>query len=326
MTTEGAGMTSAEVRPVVVVGDANPDLVIRGDVVPRFGQAEVLADSADLTVGGSAAIVAMGLARLGVPTSLISRVGTDVFGRLVRDGLQERGIDLRHLGVDPDVPTGLSIILSRPQDRAILTVPGTISLLTPAKVERVLDELPGEGHLHVASFFLQPALALGLPEILARARSRGWTTSLDTNWDPTQRWKGVGAALGEVDVLLPNRDELRAIGTALGGPAAQGDSGVAAWIATLGPKVVVKNGAEGAWSVGPDGETVHVPAFDVEVVDTTGAGDSFDAGYLAACAHGVRDERTRLRWAVGAGSLSTRGPGGGDRQATAEELLRLVTR
>ena len=317
-------MGGAEARPVVVVGDANPDLVVRGDVVPRFGQAEVLADSADLAVGGSAAIVAMGLARLGVPTSLISRVGADVFGGLVSDGLRERGVDLRHLGVDPDVPTGLSVVLSRPQDRAILTVPGTIPLLDPADVERALEALPEPGHLHVASFFLQPALARGLPQILARAREKGWTTSLDTNWDPSEQWEGVDAVLGGVDVLLPNRNELRAIGGALGGPSPRDDAGMAAWIAAFGPTVVVKDGAEGAWSVGPDGVTVRVAAFDVEVVDTTGAGDSFDAGYLAACAHGVLDERTRLRWAVGAGSLSTRGTGGSDRQATQEELLRLL--
>ena len=87
--------------------------------------------------------------------------------------------------------------------------------------------------------------------------------------------------------------------------------------------MVVKDGAEGGWSVGASGPVVRAGGLEVDVVDTTGAGDSFDAGYLAALAHGVREETVRLRWATIAGSLSTRGAGGTDRQATPADLRRL---
>lgn len=309
---------------VLVAGDANLDLILRGDVVPRFGQAEQLAESGDLVLGGSASIVACGLARLGVPTSLVARVGDDAFGRRTLDLLAAAGVGTGAVEIDPDLPTGLSVILSTPQDRAILTVPGTIPTLDGAAVVAALGDPPaggGDRHLHVASYFLQPRLAAALPEVLAAARRRGVTTSLDTNWDPSGRWTGLAAVLPHLDHLLPNLAELRAIATALGATPEADDVEAARYVARHGPHVVVKAGADGGWSVTPDGRVTRQPGLVVEVVDTTGAGDSFDAGYLAAVAYGVDDEAERLRWATVAGSISTLGTGGTGRQATRDEVL-----
>ena len=148
------------VPDVLVIGDANPDLLLTGDAVPVFGQAETLVDAADLVLGGSAAIVACGLARLGVATALAATVGDDLYGGFVRDALSERGVDVRWLRTDPSVPTGLSVVLSV-GDRAILTHPGTIATTGPEVVDE--DLLTGVRHVHSASFFLQPRLALHLP-------------------------------------------------------------------------------------------------------------------------------------------------------------------
>ena len=322
-------MTETETAPlpVVVVGDANVDLVLRGDVVPRFGQAEQLADSGDLVLGGSAAIAASGVARLEVPTSLVARVGADTFGTFTLDALRGCGVDVGSVEVADGEPTGLSVNLSTPEDRAILTVLGTIPTLTGERVINVLDARSARpGLLHVASYFLQPGLARALPGVLARARAQGWTTSLDTNWDPAQVWAGLDEVLGHLDLLLPNRNELRAIAGALGEPADLDDVALAARLARRGPRVVVKDGADGGWSVGADGDVVRAPGVAVDVVDTTGAGDSFDAGYLAALAYGVSDESSRVRWATVAGSLSTLGSGGTGRQATLADLDRELAR
>jgi ribokinase len=305
-------------RPVLVAGDANVDLVLTGDVVPRFGQAEQLADRGDLVLGGSASIAACGVARLGVPTALVARVGDDTFGRFTTDALRTAGVSVAHVETDPAVPTGLSVILSTPDDRAILTAAGTIGTLRAPAVLAALDAT-GAGHLHLASYFLQPALAGDLPDLLPAVRARGVRVSLDTNWDPAQRWTGVAALLPLVDVLLPNVNELRALAAAAGETGTD-DLALAAALARRGPRVVVKAGAEGGWSVAPDGTVTRAPGLAVDVVDTTGAGDSFDAGYLAALAHGVPDEQTRLRWAAAAGSLSTLGAGGTGRQATPADL------
>ena len=292
-------------HPVLVVGDANVDLVLRGDVVPRFGQVEQLIDHAGLVLGGSASIVAAGLARLGVPTTLAAVVGDDEFGRFTRGALADAGVEVASVRVDPSTPTGISVILSAPDDRAILTLPGTIPLLTRVDVLAAV-EASGARWVHFASPFLMPGFTAGLAGLLAELRDRGIGTSLDTNWDPAGAWAGIAEALAVVDVLLPNRAELDAITTTVGPIAA---------------RVVVKDGAAGGWSQHGGGEIVRAPGIRMDVVDTTGAGDSFDAGYLAAIAHGVSDEQERVRWAAIAGSLSTRAAGGTGAQATLD-LLR----
>src|SRR4051812_21764773 len=181
----GAGVSAPD---VLVIGDATPALPLPGDAVPAFGQAEPLVDPADLVLGGSAAIVACGLARLGVATALAATVGDDLYGGFVRDTLTDRGVDVRWLRTDPTIPTGLSVVLSV-GDRAILTYPGTIATTGPEVVDE--DLLANVRHVHSASFFLQPRLAPHLRRLLGRAHDAGASTSVDTNFDPAREWRGV---------------------------------------------------------------------------------------------------------------------------------------
>lgn len=298
---------------VLVAGDANLDLVLRGDVVPRFGQAEQLLDAADLVLGSSAGICAAGLARLGVETALVARVGADAFGARTRELLESAGVDTEAVLITSE-PTGVSVILSAPDDRAILTLTGALAGLT---ADEVLAAAEGVTHVHVASYFLVPGLARELPGVLAALRARGVTTSLDTNWDPAEQWAGVADCLPHVDVLLPNASEAVALTRALGGSPADAVE-AARELAAYGPMVVVKDGAEGGFAVTGD-ELVRAPGLTLEVVDTTGAGDSFDAGFLAAWLDG-RPLAEAVRWAAVAGSLSTRGAGGTGGQATRAEV------
>lgn len=303
---------------VLVAGDANVDLVLRGDIVPRFGQAEQLLDAAELVLGGSASIAACGLARLAVDTHLVAVVGDDEFGTVTRAALTAAGVQIGAVATDEANPTGVSVILSAPSDRSILTLLGTIPLLTADAVRRAVDSTKPD-HVHFASYFLQPALAEELPALLRWVRDRGVTTSLDTNWDPAEAWQGLPAVLPELDFLMPNVEELHAIAGSRAG-AQPDDESAARSIASRGPRVVVKAGKAGGWSLADGEPCVSAHGLTLDVVDTTGAGDSFDAGYLAAIAHGVMDETTRLRWAAVAGSLSTRGAGGTSAQATLAEL------
>ena len=300
---------------VLVAGDANLDLILRGDVVPRFGQAEQLLDGADLVLGSSAGICASGLARLGVSTLLCARVGDDLFGTETRRLLSEQGVDTAELRTVYG-PTGVSVVLSHPDDRAILTLTGVMTDITAADVVEAAER-SGATHVHVASFFLLPALAAGLADALARLRAAGVTTSLDTNWDPSGGWSGVDACLPFVDVLLPNAAEAVALAAACSLPHGDGVEAARA-LASRGPIVAVKDGADGGFAVS-GGDLVRGPGLAVDVVDTTGAGDSFDAGFLAAWTGG-RPVDEAIRWATAAGSLSTRGPGGTGAQATRSEL------
>jgi ribokinase len=295
-------------RRLLVVGDANPDLVLRGDVVPRWGQSEQLLDAADLVLGGSAAITACGAARLGVPTALLAAVGADVYGDFVRSALSSRGVSARLVTV-PE-PTGLSVILSA-ADRTILTLTGAIGALDPAGIT-----IDGYAHLHVASYFLQPKLAAGLADVFARAHAAGVTTSLDTNWDPAERWTGVREVLAYTDVFLPNEAELAAI-TGIADP-----SDAALLLVEDGTTVALKQGVVGSQAWWPGG-TCRQPGLAVSVVDTTGAGDSFNAGFLAGWLRDLPVERC-LAMAVAAGSLSTRAAGGTAAQPDAAELAAVL--
>ena len=299
---------------LLVLGDANPDLVLRGgDVVPSFGQQERLVEEATLTIGGSGAIFACAAAKLGLRVGLCGVVGDDTFGRFMTDELRTRGVDTTGLALDPELPTGVTVVLSRPEDRAILTAPGTVSELAAEAVDAEL--LASARHIHVSSFYLQGALRPGLRQLFAKVRATGATTSVDPNWDPSEAWSGgLLDVLAETDVFLPNSAEARAI-------TGVDDIDVAAEILAGRVAVVAIKFGDGGGLVARPGEpTIRVPGIGVDVVDTTGAGDSFDAGFLAGNLAGWAPERS-LALANICGGLSCRNAGGVAGQPTMEEAL-----
>lgn len=300
---------------ILVAGEINPDLVLSSpDLEPRFDQHETLVDSADLTIGSSCAIFACGVARLGLRVAIIGIVGKDLFGDFMLAEMQQRGVDISHVIVDPGCETGLSVILSRGHDRAILTHTGSIDALHAWQITD--DLLIKSRHLHVASYFLQTALQPGLPELFLRAHSFGLTTSLDTNWDPAEQWTGVQSLLGLTDIFLPNVAEAQAI-------ADLPDTGAAALsLAQHAVIVAVKQGAQGALAA-KDKQLIHSSPIPAKVVDTVGAGDSFDAGFLYAYLNHWSMEKA-LKLATACGAISTQSAGGTSGQATLDEALRYV--
>jgi sugar/nucleoside kinase (ribokinase family) len=261
---------------LLVAGEINPDLILSGpNLAVGFGQQETLVERATLTIGSSSAIFACGAARLGLKVAFIGVVGEDLFGGYMLEALRERGVDTSPVLRDPSQPTGLSVILSRGADRAILTHPGSMAALNAGQVT---DALLGQSrHLHIASYFLQTGLQPGLPGLFERAHRLGLTTSLDTNWDPAEGWEGVTELLPWIDVFLPNEAEAIAISDEMDLQTA-GEK-----LASYGPLVVIKRGAEGAaafqggrrWAA--RAETVDASS---GLVDQVGAGDNFDAGFL----------------------------------------------
>ncbi|GAA1527413.1 carbohydrate kinase family protein [Kribbella lupini] len=293
---------------LLVLGDANPDVVVGPVNQPLvFGQRERLVPSGSLCLGGSAAIMASGAARLGLKVAFAGRVGDDPAGSFVRSALEERGVDTSALVVDPDLPTPLTTVLTSGPDRAILTASGCLASTSSNDVPRAL--LRSVRHVHAASFYLMPGLAAGLAELFKEARNAKATTSLDTNDDPADRWERVvlDPVLRVTDYLLPNAAEAHAL---TGHPVLAEAAGI---LARRGPLVVVKNGADGA--LAHDGANLTTaPALAVDPVDTVGAGDSFDAGFVAAVLR--RTGRARaLAIAAACGSLSTRAAGGTAAQA-----------
>lgn len=305
---------------VLVVGDLNPDIfVISPAARPAFGQTETLVETVTMSVGGSSAIVACGAARLGLRTAFIGVVGDDSFGHLMLDALADRGIDTSACITDAALATGASVILVAGGDRAILTAPGTVAAL---RADYVPADLLGRArHLHVGSVYLQDGLRPGLPGLLRHARAAGATVSLDCNWDPSGRWdEPIDELLVETDLFLPNEAEAQHLtGLADAGAAA-------AELVRRGrrrdgstPVVAVKRGVNGGLA-STVGGIITRPALAVDVADTTGAGDSFDAGFIFGWLNGWPIAAS-LELAVACGSLACRGIGGTTSQPTLAEAM-----
>jgi sugar/nucleoside kinase (ribokinase family) len=301
--TSSCVSAQAGTADLIVVGDCNPDvLVLGGDVTPEFGQQEKLVDSMSLVVGGSAAITAVAAARLGLRVALVAAVGDDAAGAFMLGELAREGVDTTAVVVRQGAPTGMTVALSRGEDRAILTATGAVTTLTAADVPAAL--LAGARHLHVSAYFLlAPSLGPGLRDLFAAAHGAGLTTSVDTNWDPSGSW-GDGhltAALAQTDLFLPNEAEALAIS----GQQVLRDA-VTALTAT-GSRLVVKLGARGAICADGARHSRAAPPL-VTPVDATGAGDCFNAGLLAGLLRGLElPQAMALGCAVGAASTQAAG-------------------
>jgi sugar/nucleoside kinase (ribokinase family) len=295
---------------LLIVGDCNPDVVVVGtDVTPGFGQQEKLVDGISLVIGGSASIMAVAAARLGLRVALTAAMGADPAGEFMLARLVDEGVDTSALVIRPDLATAMTVVLSRGGDRAILTALGAMPTVTPADVRTALAARPR--HLHVSSYFLlEQSLGPGLADVFATARSAGITTSLDTNWDPQQRWGGgqLRAVLAQTDVLMPNEAEALHL-SGFGGTGEVGDA--VRSLAAAGPRVVVKLGGDGA--VAADGASVYragLPAgLEGALVDATGAGDCFNAGMVAGLLRGL-GLGAAMALGCAVGSASTRAAGG----------------
>ena len=285
-------------------------MVVGGDVTPAFGQQEKLVDGISLEVGGSASI-----------TAVAAAVGDDPAGRFMLGQLAAAGVDTSHVAVRPDVPTGMTVALSAGADRAILTATGALSSLTARDVPAAL--LLRARHVHVSSYFLvADSLGPGLATLLDVARAAGASTSLDTNWDPAQRWADprLTEALAHTSLLLPNEAEALCLA---GAPDLE--RAVAA-LTEAGPALAVKLGERGALCTDGTRRYLAEPP-PVKVTDTTGAGDCFNAGVIAGLLDGL-DLPAAVALGCAAGAASTRAPGGtagSPDLATARDLARAVT-
>jgi sugar/nucleoside kinase (ribokinase family) len=300
---------------VLVVGELNPDLVLTGDVAPAAGQVEKIIDDASLVLGSSSGIFACGAARLGLKVTFAGKTGADGFGEFLWGELRQRGIDTHAAVVDPTVRTGISVILKHGHDRTILTYLGAISELRLDEIDPAL--FSQARHLHIGAYFLLTRLMPDVPRLLKMAKAAGMSISLDTNYDPAEKWTtGMDQVLELVDVFLPNETEACKI---------SGEPQLEDALDNLSRRVklvAAKLGEQGA-EARQGRKAVRVPVYPARVVDTVGAGDSFDAGFLYGWLAGWDLERC-LRLGSACGSLSTRAAGGTAAQPTLDEAMGLI--
>lgn len=292
---------SQQVPDVVIAGEINLDLILYGLPQQMPVERELLASDFQVTLGSSSAILAHNLAVLGTRVGFITRTGPDELGKLALARLAESGADVSHSPGNSVHSTGVTVLLHHGKERHILTYPGTMSELTVDDLD--LDYLKTARHFHLSSLFLQRGLWAGLPDLFRALKAAGLTLSLDTNDDPEDRWDGVlDELLGLVDILLPNDAELCRI--ARGATLDEALDLLAPRI----PCIAVKCGAQGS-VVQLGAERVTAAPVSVTPVDTIGAGDSFNSGFLHAWLRGLPPQAC-ARAGNMTGALSTLRPGG----------------
>ncbi len=299
---------------VTIAGELNLDLILYGLPEQLPPERELLADGMMLTLGSSSAIVAHNLAALGSRVGFQSRIGDDPLGRIALDRLQQGGVDVSRVRrVPSSTTTGLTVILHHEAWRNILTYAGTIAETCWEDFD--FDYLADSRHFHLSSYYLQRALRPRAAELFRSLKAKGLTISLDTNDDPDDRWEGeLHEVLRHVDVFLPNeREACKAAGT-------ENLDAAIEKLSKLVPLVVVKLGHKGAIAQ-RGSERFASPPQEVVAVDTVGAGDSFDAGFLHEYVKGS-DLAACLASGNRAGAFSTTRPGGTEAFRDAERRHR----
>jgi len=273
-------------KTVIVIGDLNLDVIFSQiDGQPAFGR-EIGAGNCTMKPGGSAANTAILLVLNGCPVFA---------GEFVVRRLQEYGVRTDTISFSDMHATGTTVSLAYKKDSMYITFPGTISSTGPGDLKK--PNFSTNCHLHLASFFLQTGLRPYFGELLKQAKQKGMTTSLDPGGDVSGKWdiSDMEDFFPYIDFFLPNREELLGITEAL----KSFFDGVST--------IIVKAGSDGAF-IRYRGEILHYPALPAEPVDTTCAGDSFDAGFLCGISRGISFiEAVRLGNRFGAAAVCTAG-------------------
>jgi ribokinase len=296
---------------VLFAGDGNVDLQFTG--LPSLPQTdrEILCDGFDVALGGSTTICAAAYSLLGGRATFCGLLGDDDNGRRIERVLRQAGVSLDLLRFTRQRATGVTVNLVYGSTRTQVTYPGTLSIVD--ETDRIVRDIGRYSHLHLAGLFLLSAFLPRVTDVLTAARRAGVTTSISAQWDPRQQWQHLSDWLPLLDYLFVNEQEAMSIT----GCRSLEDAFQALSRRTGCPLVTL--GARGA--LAGDRSTPSVP---VAVRDTTGAGDSFAAGFLFA----VKDKQLpfgeAVRYACAAGALSCTYVGGVSPELSDERVLRLM--
>lgn len=265
------------------------------DVIPERGKL-VLVDTMELHTGGCASNTGTALAKIGIDTVIMGKVGSDGFGDFMVGELSKHGADCSGIVRDPKTHTSATMVMVHGDgERSFIHYIGANAQLREEDVS--FDVVRKSGILHVAGTFLMPAFD-GQPtaNVLKKAKDLGITTSLDTCWDSRGNWmKLLAPCLPYIDYFVPSIEEARMI-TGRHEPA-----DIAGLLLDRGVgTVALKMGDQGCYIRSKDIE-LSIPIYQVEAVDACGAGDAFAAGWLAGVVNGWDLERTgKFANAVGA--------------------------
>lgn len=265
-------------KPIVVVGSINLDLVASTDRIPQVGET-VIGRAFTTFFGGKGANQAVAVARLGYPVSMVGNVGNDAFGTQLRSGLAEAGVNTEYVGT-VEGSSGTALIITGPNgENSIVVVPGANAQLTPTSLERATPVLKHAGFL-----LAQLEIPLETVEYLAEFAERH---DIPFMLDPAPARELPASLLRRVSWLTPNETETRELLKHPLDNDDQASNAAADQLLSCGVKnVVLKLGSRGCVIAQDSGPRQRVPAFRVNAVDTTAAGDAFNAGFAVGLMSG----------------------------------------
>lgn len=299
---------------IVVVGSLNMDIVLTMSRMPQVGET-VAGRQIHYVPGGKGANQAVGCAKLGANTAMVGAVGGDSFGSQLLDNMRGCGVRTEAVTVIPQTATGTAAIFHTKEDNCIVVVPGANEAVTPEYIER-------HRSLIQSADLVLLQLETPIPAVrrtLELAREAGVRTVLN----PAPVHPDAERLLGLADVLTPNESEFALLcGQAADTEEALRDQ-MRKWQQTYSQRLIITRGKAGASCLDEHGELHTVPSLPVEVVDTTGAGDTLNAALSVGLASG-RGFREALEYAVKAASLSVRKFGAQGGMPTKEEMERIA--
>ncbi len=239
-------------------------------------------ESIDYRCGGNGASTSRTLGILGVPVRLISAVGSDEQGGVALDAIRSAQVDITHVARVASPTAATVVLINSAGDRKFFHRPGASEEAFTNEIRFTSELCAGMSHFHLASFFVLPKLRARGANVLIRAREAGLSTSFDTNWDPQGEWMNtLETCFPHIDLFFTNEDEVRMLSG-----HADPESAAATLLDKGVPVCIVKLGWRGC-AVFTKGDKIICPAFEVEAKDTTGAGDCFAGGFLAAWQRGA---------------------------------------
>lgn len=301
---------------IAAIGELNVDIILNGiESEPEIGKEKFCKDMT-VTLGSSTAIFAANAAALGSKVCFVGLVGKDSFGDLVCSSLEAKGVATHFIGKG-ETPTGATICMNYGEDRANLTYQGSMDVMGFDQIDQSVFKLAK--HIHLSSLFMQSALLRDIHKVLDAAAENGCTVSLDTQWDPMEKWAlDYPKVLPKITVFMPNEKEL----CALTGKASLEDA-IAEVLPYLGGIMLVKCGSKGSLLVKKDGSRKLLPAFlNKNVVDAIGAGDSFNSGFVSAFVKGLSPEECQKTGNL-TGAVNTTAAGGTGAFTSLEDVRRI---
>lgn len=303
---------------IIAIGELNVDVILnRIDGEPEIGK-EKFAKEMNLTLGSSTAIFAANIACLGAKTGFIGMIGRDIFGDLIESSLAAKGVNTSMLIKSENHSSGATICLNYHEERANITYQGAMDFMELSDINKEIFQLTK--HIHLSSVFMQSGIKKDLIEILTYARDNNVTTSLDPQWDPTEKWDfDYERILPLLNVFLPNETELKLITN-----SQTLDEAIQKIIPFIGI-CVVKLGRKGSLLLQKGQTPMLLDAFiNNNVIDAIGAGDSFNAGFIHAF---VNRETAETAQFVGnlTGAINTTAAGGTG-AFTSKEAIEKIAR